>query len=51
MNDFEKFKELSNKKTFYSSLTGKEISDKEYEHVVQVWSRFEMEAMKDYHDL
>ena len=51
MNDFEKFKELSNKKKFYSSLTGKEISDKEYEHVVQVWNRFEMETMKDYHDL
>ena len=31
MSDFEKFKEqLPNKEKFYSSLTGKRISDKEY---------------------
>ena len=32
MTDFEKLKEkLPNKENFYSSLTGKKISDKEYE--------------------
>ena len=27
------------------------ISDKEYEHVLNVWNKFEMKTMKDYHDL
>ena len=51
LSDFEKFKEkLPSKETFYSSLTGKKISDKEYEHVLNVWDKFEMKKMKDYHD-
>ena len=37
MSDFEKFKEeLPCKEKFYSSLTGKKISDKEYDHVHKV---------------
>ena len=37
MSDFEKFKEeLPSKEQFYSSLTGKKISDKEYYHVLKV---------------
>ena len=40
---FEKFKEqLPSKERFYSSLTGKKISHKEYEHVLKVWNIFEM---------
>ena len=27
------------------------ISNKEYEHVLEVWNKFEMKTMKDYHDL
>ena len=27
------------------------ISDKEYEHVLNVWNKFEMKTMKDYYDL
>ena len=35
MSDFEEFKEdLHSKKTFYSSLTDRKISDKEYQHVL-----------------
>ena len=26
-------------------------SDKEYEHIVKFWDRFEMKVMKDYHNL
>ena len=49
--DFEKFKEkLLSKEKFYSSLTGKKICDKEYDHVLNVWNKFEMKTMKDYHD-
>ena len=52
MSDFEKFKEqLPSKEKFYSSLTGKTIIDREYEHVLKVWNKFEMKTMKDYHDL
>ena len=37
MNDFGKFKEeLPSKKNFYSSLTGKNISVKNHEHVLKV---------------
>ena len=37
ISDFEKFKlELPSKEKFYSSLTGKKNSGKEYEHVLKV---------------
>ena len=32
-------------------MTGKIISDKDYEHALKVWNVFEMKTMKDYHDL
>ena len=52
MSDFEKFKEqLPSKEKFYSSLSGKTIIDREYEHVLKVWNKFEMKTMKDYHNL
>ena len=52
MSDFEKFKkQLPSKEKFYNSLTGKKISNKEYDHVLKVWNKLEMKTMKDYHDL
>ena len=52
MTHFEKFKEqLRNKEKFSSSLTGKRISDKEHEHVLKIYNKFEMKKMRDYHDL
>ena len=52
MSDFQKFEEeLQSKKKFYSSLTDKKISDKEYEHVLKVWNKFEIKTIKDYHGL
>ena len=42
------------KKNFVSKkslLKGKKNNDKEYEHVLNVWNKFEMKTMKDYHDL
>ena len=39
MTDFRKFKEqLASKEKFYSSLTSKKVSNKEYDHVLKVWS-------------
>ena len=32
-------------------VTGNKVSDKEYEHVLKVWNKFEIKTMKDYHDL
>ena len=52
MSDFQKFREgLPSKEKFYSSLIDKKISDKEYEHVLNVWKKFEMKTMKYYYDL
>ena len=43
MSDFEKFKEeLPSKEKFYSSLTGKKVSWKEYDHVLKVQNNFGM---------
>ena len=52
MSDFEKFKEeMPSKENFYSSLTGKKISDNVFEHALKVWDRFKMKMIKGYHDL
>ena len=52
MSNFEKFKEeLLSKENFYSSLTDGKITNKEYENVFRVSNKFEMKAMKDYHNL
>ena len=42
---------MLSQENFSSSLTGKSISDKEYENVLKVWDKFEMRTKKDYHDL
>ena len=52
MTDLEQFKEtLPIKEKFYSLLTGKKINDKGYEYVLNVWNKFGVKAMKDYHHL
>ena len=52
MSDFGKFQEeLPRKEKFYSSLTYRKLSHKEYEHVLIVSKKFEMKTMKYYHDL
>ena len=52
MSDFEKLEEkLPSKETFYSWLTGKKNSGKEYEHVLHIWKKYKMKTMKDFHNL
>ena len=53
MDSEEKFKEkkLPPQKAFYSRLSGKGISNKNYKHARNVWDSFNMETMKDYHEL
>ena len=53
MDSVEKFKDDKPppKKAFNSKLTGRGISNKNYNHVLNVWSSFNMKTMKDYHEL
>ena len=52
MNDFEKFKKaLPSKERFYSSLSRRKITGKEYEYFLHVSNKFERKTMKYYHDL
>ena len=53
MDSFERFHEtqLPEKEKFYSSLSGKGITDEEYEHAKQVWAALGCRNLGDYHDL
>ena len=52
MTHFETFKEKwPSKEKYYSSLTDRQNTGKEYEHVINVWEKFEMKTVKNYHDL
>ena len=51
MNEFEKFKEeFPSTEKFYRSATNLNVNGEEYGHVLHVWNKFEMKAMKYYHD-
>ena len=41
---------LPPKEAFYSRLSGKDISDEDYEHAKKVWKQFGMKTLRDYHD-
>ncbi len=53
MTDFSKLSatSLPPKEAFYSQLTDSHITDKDYDHAKKVWSTFNCETMRDYHDL
>ena len=53
MDSFERFDEtqLPEKEKFFSSLSGKGITDEEYEHAQKVWETFGCRTLGDYHDL
>ena len=36
---------------FHSKLTGEGITDEDYQHAHTVWKEFDIESMKDYHNL
>ena len=49
---FEKFSiKLPGKYAFFSRLNNAEITDSDYEHALEVWKRFCMSNMGEYHDL
>lgn len=53
MDDVSRFRErqLPPRESFYSSLTDEGISEEDFNHAQNVWRKFEMSTMKDYHDL
>ena len=53
MDTEEKFNDtkLPPQKAFYSKLSGKGISEKDYKHAWNVWNTFKMKTLKDYHKL
>ena len=52
MRDFEKLKEkLLCTEKFYSLVIDRKINDKGFDHVLNVWNKFEMKMIKDYSDL
>ena len=53
MDTEEKFNntKLPPPQAFYSKLSGKGITNKDYKHACNVWKTFKMETFKDYHKL
>ena len=53
MDTEEKLKntKLPPREAFYSKLSGKGISEKDYKHACNVWNIFKMKTFKDYHKL
>ena len=52
MDSFEKFNHpLPTKKDFYSILNNKDISAEDYQHAKNVWNKFGLKNMGQYHDL
>ena len=52
MDSFEKFHEgLPKKEEFYSKLTRKHITKRDYDHVKELWREFKMESLNDLHNL
>ena len=53
MDSEEKFNDtkLPPREAFYSRLSGKGITEKDYEHAGNVWISFKMKTFKEYHEL
>ena len=53
MDSEEKFndKKLPPREAFYSKLSGRGISEKDYKHAWNVWNTFKMKTFKEYHEL
>ena len=53
MDSFNRFNEtqLPKKQDFYSILNNEHISDEQYKHAQNVWNKFNLKTMGDYHDL
>ena len=53
MDSEEKFNDtkLPPREAFYSKLSGRGITEKDYKHACNVWNTFKMKTFKEYHEL
>ena len=53
MDNWERFNEISlpSKEDFYSNLNMEGINDIDYRHANNVFKRFKLENLRDYHEL
>ena len=53
MDSEEKFNDtkLPPREAFYSKLSGRGITEKDYKHACNVWNSFKMKTFKEYHEL
>ena len=53
MDSFKKFEDnrLPNKEDFFSLMNNEHITDEEYQHAQNVWKKFGLSSMGEYHDL
>ena len=53
MDSFKKFEDdkLPKKEDFFSIMNNKHITDEEYKHAQNVWNKFGLTSMGEYHDL
>ena len=53
MNSFKKFEDsrLPKKEDFFSVMNNKHITNEEYQHAKNVWDKFGLSSMGEYHDL
>ena len=53
LNNFDRFNETSlpGIENFYSRLSNTNISDKDYNHAINVWNTFNTKTFGDYHDV
>ena len=53
MDSEEKFNDtkIPPREAFYSNLSGRGITEKDYKHAWNVWNTFNMKTFKDYHEL
>ena len=53
MDGWDKFNETSipSKESFYSNLTMEDISETDYRHAINIFKRFKLNNLGDYHDL
>ena len=53
MDSEEKFNDtkIPPREAFYSKLSGRGITEKDYKHAGNVWDSFKMKTFKEYHEL
>ena len=51
IDDFARFEETETREKFYSKLSGKGITEKEYDHAQNVWKKFGCRNLGDYYDV